>query len=81
MIIIITNILTGVFILTSYTLGLKNGQKVKNEEKIETPTLNHIKKIAEIKQNKKAEEELEKISSIFENINNYDGTSASQKEV
>ena len=35
--------LFGIFIILSYTLGLKNGQKLKNEEEIKIPEINPVK--------------------------------------
>lgn len=71
----------GVFILLSYTLGLKNGQKLVNNEKIETPKFKEkIKEITATKNNK--DFELNKKDQIsWENINNYDGTAESQKQI
>lgn len=73
--------LFGAFILLSYTLGLKNGQKLSKQEKIELP-----KPVINIpKVNKKALEsdnlDEEKLSIIMANIDNYDGTSKGQVKV
>ena len=35
--------LFGIFIILSYTLGLKNGQKLKNNEEIKIPEINPVK--------------------------------------
>ena len=35
--------LFGVFIILAYTLGLKNGQKLKNNEEIKIPEINPVK--------------------------------------
>ena len=35
--------LFGVFIILAYTLGLRNGQKLKNNEEIKIPEINPIK--------------------------------------
>lgn len=71
----------GVFILLAYTLGLKNGQKLVNNEKIETPKFKEtIKEITATRNNK--DFELNKKDQIsWENINNYDGTAESQKQI
>lgn len=63
----------GLFILASYTLGLRNGQKLAKREEITMPDINPItainKKI-EIKENKKEQEEWDK---YLDAIEAYDG--------
>lgn len=75
-------IIFGVFILVAYTLGLKNGQKIAKSEPIELPKVeNQIEKINQKKIEKEYQKEIDKINIIYENIGNYDGTGANQKEV
>lgn len=75
-------IIFGVFILIAYTLGLKNGQKIVKNEPIELPKVeNQIEKINQKKIEKEYQKEIDKINNILENIDNYDGTGANQKEV
>lgn len=71
----------GVFILFSYTLGLRNGQKLKKDEPIKLPEV--TEKIKEItKVNSKVDDGLSKEEQIsWENINNYDGTIESQRRI
>lgn len=71
----------GVFILLAYTLGLKNGQKLKNDELIELPKVAEpIKEI--MRHDKNIEDGLTKEEQLsWENINNYDGTLESQKHI
>lgn len=73
--------LFGFFIIVSYTLGLKNGQKLKNDEPIELPKVTEpIKEI--MHPSKDIEDGLTKEEQIsWENINNYDGTLESQKHI
>lgn len=73
--------LFGFFIIVSYTLGLRNGQKLKNDEPIELPKVTEpIKEI--MHSNKDIEDGLTKEEQIsWENINNYDGTLESQKHI
>lgn len=78
--IVLTCTISGAFILLAYTLGLKNGQRIVNKEPIELPK-NPIEAVKEKQVNKKYEEEIQKLNTIFENIDNYDGTGANQKEV
>ena len=63
----------GVFILLAYTLGLRNGQKVYNNEEIKMPELNPvtvINKEIEKNEDKKKQEEYEE---MLNQIDNYDG--------
>ena len=63
----------GLFIMASYTLGLRNGQKLSKKEEIKMPDMNPvtaINKKIEIKEEKKEQEEWEK---YIEAIEAYDG--------
>ena len=63
----------GLFILASYTLGLRNGQKLAKREEITMPDINPITAInkqIEIKENKKEQEEWDK---YLDAIEAYDG--------
>lgn len=73
--------LFGVFIILAYTLGLKNGQKLKNNEEIKMPEVNPIKivrnEIDAFEQRKKQDI----YDTIIANIDNYDGTGLGQKDI
>ena len=73
--------LFGVFIILAYTLGLKNGQKLKNDEEIKMPEVNPIKivrnEIDDFEQRKKQDV----YDTIMANIDNYDGTGLGQKDI
>ena len=71
--------LFGLFNIVSYTLGLKNGQKLKNEQKIEMPLSEPINKVINNKISDDGLLEEDRIS--WENINNFDGTIESQKHI
>lgn len=71
--------LFGLFNIVSYTLGLKNGQKLKNEEKIEMPLAEPINKVINNKIINDGLSDEDRIS--WENINNFDGTIESQKHI
>ena len=63
----------GLFILASYTLGLRNGQKLAKKEEITMPDMNPITAInkqIEIKEEKKEQEEWDK---YIDAIEAYDG--------
>ena len=73
--------LFGFFIIVSYTLGLKNGQKLKKDETIELPKVTETVKEV-FRKEKGFEDNLTKEEQIsWENINNYDGTLESQKHI
>ena len=79
---IFTCTIFGVFILISYTLGLKNGQKIIKNEPVELPKVeNPVEKMQQKKLEKEQQKEIDKINKILENIDNYDGTGANQQEV
>ena len=72
----------GTFILLAYTLGLRNGQRLRNDEIIELPKFK--KPIKDIIRSTKEHDDLgltkeEQIS--WDNINNYNGSSESQKPI
>lgn len=71
----------GVFILIAYTLGLKNGQRLKENKTIELPKITEtVKEI--FNKDKNFEDSLSKEEQIsWQNINNYDGTKESQKSI
>ena len=73
--------LFGVFIILAYTLGLKNGQKLKNNEEIKMPEINPIKifrnEIESFEQKKKQDI----YDTMMANIDNYDGTGLGQKDI
>lgn len=63
----------GLFILASYTLGLRNGQKLAKKEEITMPDMNPvtvINKQIEIKEEKKEQKEWDE---YIEAIESYDG--------
>lgn len=71
----------GVFILLAYTLGLKNGQRLKENKSIELPKVTETARKV-LHKEKSLEDSLSKEERIsWENINNYDGTLESQKHI
>lgn len=77
--------LFGIFIIVAYTLGLKNGQKLKNNEEIEMPEVNPIKivrnEIESFKQSFEQKKKQDIYDTIMTNIDNYDGTGLGQKDI
>ena len=60
-------------------IGVKIGQKASKGEEITIPTPAKI--ITEIKENRERKMEDELNAKMLDNINNYDGTSAGQKDL
>lgn len=67
--------------LACFLSGAKIGQKVSKGEPIETPNLDPFKAYREHQERKETEREQNRIDTIMENIEKYDGTSYGQKEV
>lgn len=78
-------LLIAVTALASYlcfTTGAKIGQQIQKGEDIKLPTPpDPLKAIREQKERKKAAAEQERIDTILQNIDNYDGTDRNQKDV
>lgn len=74
-------ILFGIFIIVAYTLGLRNGQKLRNNEEIKMPEVNPVKIVRneiEVFEQKKKKDVYD---TIMANIDNYDGTGLGQKDI
>ena len=78
---IILVVLMGVMNLLAFLIGAKVGQKVVNNEPVELPTINPLTLYKEHKEKAEMGKEQEKLNTMLANIDNYDGTSAFQKEV
>lgn len=86
--IFILSIISQIFILYAYSLGAKNAIKEKTTTPLEDVTnrvkksVDNYKESKEIKQlENEANEEIEKLNIITENINNYDPRGLRQKDV
>lgn len=78
---IILVMLMGGLNLLAFLIGARVGQKVVNNEPVELPTINPITLYKEHKEKEEMSKEQEKLNTMLENINNYDGSSANQKEI
>lgn len=78
---IILSLVIGVLIIISYTLGLKNGQRVVRGQEVELPKIEPIKAIQRHIEEREVNEEMERLNNIINNIENYSGDSSGQKEV
>jgi hypothetical protein len=78
---IILVMLMGVMNLLAFLIGARVGQKVVNKEPIELPTVNPITLYKEHKEQVSMSKEQDRLNTMLDNINNYDGSSANQKEI
>ena len=74
-------LVVGTLNVVCFFVGAKVGQKVFNGEPIELPSLDPIKAIREAQEKREAEKVQEKIDTIMQNIDTYDGTGNGQKDV
>ncbi len=73
---------TGLVNALCFFIGAKVGNTVANGKEIETPTIKSpLEAYREIKDSKKAREELDRLETIMRNIESYDGTSNHQADI
>lgn len=78
---IILVMLMGGMNLLAFLIGARVGQKVVNNEPVELPTINPLTLYKEHKDKEEMSKEQEKLNTMLDNINNYDGSSANQKDI
>jgi hypothetical protein len=69
------------FNVMCFIVGAKVGQKVAKDEPIELQIPNPMKVIRELQDKREADREQQRVNTILENIDNYDGTGNGQKDV
>lgn len=75
-------IVFGIFIMSSFVIGVILGQKLNRNEKIEVNPVKAIEDYKEERQYKKEiQQEQTKLDIMLENIDNYDGTGIGQKNI
>lgn len=74
-------ILMGITNILCFVIGAKVGQTVSKGKDIEVPTINPKQIMQERENRREAERVQDRIETIMENIKNYDGTGAGQKDV
>lgn len=79
--IILTILTVGILNVGCFLIGVKVGQKVVKGEEIELPSFNPMKAYRETQERRQAEKTAARVDTILQNIDNYDGTSAGQKDV
>ena len=77
----LTLAIVGVMCIACFVVGAKVGQAASNGEKIESPIPNPIKAHKDREARKEADREQDRINTIMQNIENYDGTGRGQKEI
>lgn len=75
----ITILATGFVCAACFLLGAKVGQAVSKGERVELP--NPVEAIEKHKTKRRAEQEMDKMNTILQNIESYDGTSVGQRDV
>lgn len=68
-------------ILWTYTLGLRNGQKLSKREEIILPDVNPVSIVNKQIERNEIKKEQDLIDIMMANIDNYDGTGTGQKEL
>ena len=71
----------GALNIVCFFIGAKIGQKVVKGEEIKAPEITIPTPIRDYQKKKQAEAEQNKIDTILQNIETYNGTSAGQKDV
>ena len=74
-------LITGALNVVCFFIGAKVGQKVVKGEEIQAPEINLTNPVKAYREKKKAEYEQDRIDTIMQNIESYNGTSAGQKDV
>lgn len=71
----------GTLCIVCFFIGAKVGQTVAKGEKIEIPSVNPMNAVREHRAKKEAEMEQDRLDTIMQNIEKYDGTSRGQEDV
>lgn len=67
--------------ISCFIIGVRTGQKVVKGEEVKVELPNPVKAIKEHKEKKEVDKIMDKLDIVAENIDNYDGTGAYQKEI
>lgn len=78
---ILTILAVGALCIVCFFVGAKVGQTVSKGEDIKLPNVNPLEAIRQHEAKKEAETEQDKINTILQNIESYDGTAYGQKDV
>ena len=78
---IIAVIVTGILCNVCFLNGVRTAQMVKENEIVELPKISPLEAIREHYEKRETKREQNKLETIMQNIENYDGTSMNQKDV
>lgn len=67
--------------IACFVIGAKVGQTVSKGEDIKLPTINPMEAYREREEKRQAKAEQDKLETIMQNIEKYDGTSNGQEDV
>ena len=71
----------GVTNILCFVIGTRVGQKVSKGEEIKLPTVNPMEAYKEQRSKNQAERENNRMNTIMQNIENYNGSAMGQKDV
>ena len=74
-------LISGTLNIVCFFIGAKVGQMVVKGEEIQAPEINLSNPVKAYREKKKAEYEQDRIDTIMQNIETYNGTSVGQKDV
>ena len=74
-------LISGTLNVVCFFVGAKVGQKTAKGEEIQAPEINLSNPVKAYREKKKAEYEQDRIDTIMQNIEAYNGTSVGQKDV
>lgn len=77
----LTMAIMGAVNILCFMIGAKVGQQVAKGEEVKLPSVSPLEAYREHQNKKEAEMEQDRIDTILQNIESYDGTSNGQKEV
>lgn len=72
-------LVTGALCIACFFVGVRTGQKVSRGEDVKLPDLGEIKREREARKEEDAERD--RLNTILENLDNYDGTGHGQKDI
>jgi hypothetical protein len=78
---IILVVLMGGMNLLAFLIGAKTAQKVDKGEEIKLPSINPMEAYKEHREKTETNKEQERLNTMLDNINNYDGTGLGQKDI
>lgn len=73
--------IVGVFIIVSYSLGLKNGQRLSKNEEVVVPNVNPVKAVTDEMEKHEEKKKQQAYEIMMSNIDNYDGTGLGQQDI